>query len=323
MNKDASKIVCPYSMPQKKLAAPDFYAFCNGGLGVSPGTVRRDIESWLNEDHGAGDATLFSAFQNNVEMCMYIVAKETFILSGLHIMAEVFRLAGSPEIAIFSNFADGQEVLKGEIILGAKGQAAALLLAERVALNLGSRMSGVTTKTKFVQTSLQQAFKSSNSNIKCPVLLETRKTTPGLRMYEKYATRVGGARNHRHGLDSGCMLKENHLRSIGNIKTAIQILKERIPILTKIEVEVTNLDEFKVALSEQADVIMLDNFSLEEVRKAVEVRNKSGIGAKLELSGNLDLKNIEDIANCGVDYASMGALIHKASWVDMSLQLYP
>jgi nicotinate-nucleotide pyrophosphorylase (carboxylating) len=166
-----------------------------------------------------------------------------------------------------------------------------------------------------------EALKEAGSTGK-PVVLETRKTTPGHRMYEKYATRVGGAQNHRHGLDAGAMLKENHLRSIGNICDALRLLKRTVPVLSRIEVEVTSLAEFRVALKEGADVIMLDNFSWDDVAVAVAERNVASSLAKLEVSGNLDGKSAERLVASGVDYASMGALVHKAVWVDMSLQLY-
>ncbi|MES2614098.1 MAG: carboxylating nicotinate-nucleotide diphosphorylase [Bdellovibrionota bacterium] len=307
--------VCPYVMPTNKTETQEFTEFCNFNLGMAPSKILTDIERWLEEDHGCGDPTIFSAFQKNKVMQFFIVAKQDFTLSCKPIMEQVFRQVSTNEIELFSNFKDGDDIKKGDIILGGKGKAASILLAERVALNLCSKMSGITTKTKQILSEIKKINKNIN-------LLETRKTTPGLRIYEKYSVRVAGARNHRHALDGGSMLKENHLRCIGFIEDAVTNLQRNLPILTKIEVEVTNLDEFRTALNLGADVIMLDNFSIENVKIAVAEKNKINTQVKLELSGNLDEKNLHEIVTSGVDYMSMGALIHKSIWVDMSLQIY-
>ena len=311
------KPLCPYVMPKKELTSGDFHQFCQVRLGVSPSRVQRDLNAWLDEDHGGGDVTLFAALEDSSFGKMFIVAKQDFVLCGLQLMAQVFRTVGGSHVKLYSDTQDGKHVARGDILLAAEGPAAALLLGERVALNLSSRLSGVSSKTHEIFAALAAAGRS-----RTPALLETRKTTPGLRIYEKYATRVGGARNHRHGLDGGAMLKENHLRAIGNLRTALQKLKLNVPVLTKIEVEVSNLEEFRVALEEGADVIMLDNFSLPDVHTAVAERSAKNSPALLEISGNLDTKNVLEIANCGADFASVGALIHKAVWVDMSLQYY-
>lgn len=320
MGRGELRVQSPYTMPIRALGEQDFVHFCHLGLGVTPARVRGDIERWLDEDQGTGDVTVFSGFEHESPlMDMYIVAKENFVLAGLPLMAEVFRAAcGSSLVSLFSDVADGAKICKGDVVLAGKGFAPGLLLGERVALNFASHLSGVATKTADVIAQLERA----RAGRATPVLLETRKTTPGLRLYEKYATRVGGARNHRHGLDSGAMLKENHLRSIGNISIALARLKARTPILSRIEIEVSSLEEFRIALVEGADVIMLDNFAMPEVRLAVAERNSSGRAVALEVSGNLDQKDLTEIAESGVDYASMGALIHKAVWIDISLQLY-
>ena len=306
---------CPYTMPTNKIETHEFTEFCNFKLGVSPSKILADIERWLEEDHGSGDPTLFSALAKNKPVQFFIVAKQDFTLACKPVMEQVFRHVSANEVEIFSDFKDGDNVKKGAVVIGGRGRAASVLLAERVSLNLGSKMSGVATKTKNILTEIRKY----NQNI---YLLETRKTTPGLRLYEKYSVRVAGARNHRHALDGGAMLKENHLRSIGFMEDALLNLQNNLPILTKIEIEVTNLNEFRTALNLGADVIMLDNFSLEDVKIAVAEKNRTHPKVKLELSGNLDEKNISEIANSGVDYMSMGALIHKAIWVDMSLQIY-
>lgn len=306
---------CPFLMPKNELTQTDFINFCTLKLGVTPNRILKDILQWLEEDHGSGDPTLFAAMDKNQTVQFFIVAKQDFTLSGLQIMQEAFYQASGGTTKLFSDFNDGDFVKKGSVVLGGLGTASSILLAERVALNLCSKISGISTKTK----SILEDIRKYSAHIS---LLETRKTTPGLRIYEKYATRVAGARNHRHGLDTGAMLKENHLRSVGSIEESLDNLIKNIPILTKIEIEVTNLTEFAAALKKGADVIMLDNFSYKDVAQAVQQRNKINSNIKLELSGNLDEKNIEEISNLGVDYLSMGALIHKAIWVDMSLQLY-
>lgn len=291
-------------------------------LGVAPGRFLRDVDSWLEEDFGSGDASVWT--QNPVEcrMKMEILAKQDLTLCGLNFMAGVFqRTHSSSSCQLFSRFNDGDFVQKGQVILSGEGDAAAWLLGERVSLNLGARLSGVSSKTRQMKQVIEQAVRGKN--LAAPTLLETRKTTPGIRLYEKYATRVGGARNHRHSLDTGLMLKENHLRSFGGISKALVQAKSTAAILTRVEVEVSNLDEFKEALEHGADVIMLDNFSLQNIRTAVELRQNSNRPIALEVSGNLTEDNIAEVAKLGVDFMSSGALIHQATWVDLSLQLYP
>ncbi len=306
---------CPFLMPKTELTQTNFNYFCNLKLGVAPQRVIKDILLWLDEDHGAGDPTLFAAQDKNQTAAFFIIAKQEFTLAGLPIMYETFKQTSGGETKLYSDFKDGDQIKKGDVVLGGHGHPGAILLAERVALNLCSKLSGISTKTKYTLNEIRK-YSSTVS------LLETRKTTPGLRIYEKYATRNGGARNHRHALDSGAMLKENHLRYIGSIEQALENLENNAPILTKIEIEVANLNEFKAALQKGANVIMLDNFNENDVVLAVAERNKVDKYIKLELSGNLDEKNIDKISTLGVDYLSMGALIHKAVWVDMSLQLY-
>lgn len=312
----------PHALPRKERESSEFASWCASSLGLTPQWVRGCLQEWLEEDHGGGCVSLWpgAAGAATRPATAVILAKEDFRLSGLHLMLETFRLASDGAVAVFSDVEDGELVKKGSLVLAAKGRAGALLLAERVALNLASRLSGVTTLTSRFVASLQEA--ATKAGCSAPTLLETRKTTPGLRVFEKYATRMGGARNHRHGLDGGAMLKENHLRAAGDIRVALQALKRHTPILTKIEIEVSNLAEFEVALEEGADVIMLDNFQSADVVRAVAVRNARFASVKLEMSGNLDTRPVAEIVQSGVDFVSMGALVHKAPWVDMSLQLY-
>jgi nicotinate-nucleotide pyrophosphorylase (carboxylating) len=320
----------PYALPRRELAPGGFASWCTSSLGMTPQWVRGRLQAWLEEDHGGGCVSLWPGASGASERVAtaVIVAKQEFVLSGLPLMLETFRLTSDGDVRLFSDLDDGVRVAKGDVVLAARASAGALLLAERVALNVASRLSGVSTLTARYVEELQKA--ASHVGCDAPTLLETRKTTPGLRVFEKYATRLGGARNHRHGLDGGAMLKENHLRTVGDIRVALRALKARAPILTKIEIEVSSLEEFEVALEEGADVIMLDNFKPAEVAQAVALRNAHRTeerlahrtDVRLEMSGNLDTRAPADIVSSGVDYVSMGALVHKAPWVDMSLQLY-
>jgi nicotinate-nucleotide pyrophosphorylase (carboxylating) len=291
-------------------------------FGVSPRRIERDIDSWLEEDAGGGDVSQWTQSADSPRMRMEIIAKQDFFVCGLALMAAVFqRVHGDIPLRLSSAFRDGDSVRKGQAVLSGEGDARCLLLGERVALNLASRLSGITTKSK----KMRELVESAAAQVQAvpPDLLETRKTTPGLRLYEKFATRTAGVRNHRHALDTGLMLKENHLRSFGGITAALQAARANVPALTKIEIEVTQLDEFREALAGGADVIMLDNFSLDEVRTAVAERARCGRRVSLEVSGNLTEENIAAVAKLGVDSLSSGALVHQATWVDMSLQLYP
>lgn len=291
-------------------------------LGIAPARFQRDVDMWLEEDFGSGDASVWTQNQPARRMKMEIIAKQEFTLCGLNFMAAVFqRTHSASSCRLFSKFNDGDLVRKGDVVLSGEGDAAALLLGERVSLNLCARLSGVASKTRHMKSLIDAAV--GKINLRAPTLLETRKTTPGIRLYEKYATRTGGARNHRHSLDTGLMLKENHLRSFGGISKALNQAKSTAAILTRIEVEVSNLSEFKEALENGADVIMLDNFTLEDVREAVQLRQQAKFPVALEVSGNLTEANITEVAHLGIDFLSSGALIHQATWVDLSLQLYP
>lgn len=291
-------------------------------LGIAPQRFFKDADLWLEEDFGGGDCSIWTQHSANRRMRFQIIAKQDFQLCGLFFAAAVIqRTHASVPCTIGSQFRDGQHVSRGHVVLEGEGDARALLLAERVSLNLMAKLSGICTKTAHMCQLIARAC--SADSLKEPVLLETRKTTPGLRMYEKYATRTGGARNHRHALDTGLMLKENHLRSFGGLEAALARSVSQSSVLTRTEVEVTNLTEFELALAGGADVIMLDNFAQADVVAAVRSRDASGRSVALELSGNLNEENIARAARLGVDYMSSGALIHQATWVDLSMQLYP
>jgi len=290
-------------------------------FGVSPQRIWRDIDTWLEEDAGGGDVSLWTQPYPTPRMRVDIIAKQDFILCGLSLMAAVFqRTHGSVPLELSSACADGRAVRSGDVVLSGEGDARCLLLGERVALNLSARLSGISTKAAQMLRLVEAA--AAQAQCHPPQLLETRKTTPGLRLYEKYATRMAGVRNHRHSLDTGLMLKENHLRSFGGIPAALASARRQSPLLTRIEVEVTQLSEFKQALEGGADVIMLDNFSVADITAAVAERSRCGRRVELEVSGNLTEENIAKVASLGIDYLSSGALIHQATWVDLSLQLH-
>lgn len=303
-----------------------FETFCLQNLGMPPGTVRRRIESWLEEDSGSGDLTLRQMGGLSAGLChAQIVAKQECVLAGVLLAVETFRIAHgavgpySPFRVIDSRL-DGEKVAKDTVVLEMEGLASALLLGERSALNLFAKLSGIASQTERIASGLKKAAGDG----RCPYLLETRKTTPGLRVFEKFATRVGGAMNHRMNLDSGAMLKENHFfaanQNGSDFGAAIGKVQSSLPMLSSLEVEVTNFQEFEIALAHQVPVIMLDNFTPADMKRALALRNEIKSNSKIEISGNLDQMSPESVVASGADYVSMGALIHQAKWVDLSLR---
>jgi len=225
---------------------------------------------------------------------------------------EVFRLA-DPALAISLSALDGQQVAKGAEVLRVEGPSHGILLAERVMLNLLQRLSGTATLTrKFVE-----AIEGTGARI-----LDTRKTTPGLKLLEKYAVRCGGGVNHRLTLGDGVLLKENHLAAAGGIRAAVEAARRSAPNLLKIEVEVENLGQLKACLDlPEVDGVLLDNMALDQMREAVALRDRSGRRMFLEASGNLSLDRARAVAETGVDFLSVGALTHSAPAVDLSLRM--
>ena len=245
-------------------------------------------------------------------MVARVVAKGELVLAGLPVALEVFRLA-DPSLSCSLPAADGKRVIKGTEVLRIEGSSHGILLAERVMLNLLQRLSGTATLTrKFVD-----AIEGTGARI-----LDTRKTTPGLKLLEKYAVRCGGGLNHRLTLGDGVLLKENHLTAAGGIRSAVEAARRSAPNLVKIEVEVESLGQLKACL-ELADVdgVLLDNMALEQMREAVALRDRSGRRLFLEASGNLTLDRARAVAETGVDFLSVGALTHSAPAVDLSLRM--
>ncbi|MFS8796999.1 carboxylating nicotinate-nucleotide diphosphorylase [Synechococcus sp. R70.1] len=262
--------------------------------------------AWLWEDLGHGDLTSELTLPPGVEGEAVILAKEPGILAGLEIAQRVFRLV-DPQVQFAPKVEEGASVAAGQEVVQLKGSLRGILAAERLALNLLQRLSGIATLTR----TYVEALRGTSAQ-----LLDTRKTTPGLRALEKYAVRVGGGKNHRFGLFDGILIKENHIRGAGGISAAIQRAKAGAPHHLKVEVEVRNLQELEEALAAGADLILLDNFPLEQIRAAVQ---RVGGKVPLEVSGNMNLERARQAAEAGVDYISVGALTHSAKALDLSL----
>ncbi len=260
----------------------------------------------IREDIGHGDITS-NAIEDNSISVFNFMAKEKFIFCGSLIAKKVFKEIDF-SLEIDFKITDGTLTEKNQIIGTVKGKTTSILKGERTALNFLQRLSGIATNTrKFIE-------KLNNDRIK---ILDTRKTTPGHRVIQKYAVKVGGGSNHRYGLYDGVMLKDNHIDAAGGIKKAVEKVRYNIPSTIKIEVETRSLKEVKEAVEAGADIIMLDNFDLADIEKACEIINKK---AKIEISGGVSLNNICNYSKFDIDYISIGALTHQAQSVDISLK---
>ena len=270
------------------------------------------LKNWLLEDIGRGDrstAGLFSA-QIVPGNARWIV-KETGIIAGLPVAARTFHLLNE-KVNFTTAISEGKFCETGTIIAEINGPLDALLTGERVALNLAMRLSGIATMTR----------KYADKIADLPTqLVDTRKTTPGLRILEKYATAVGGAINHRMGLDDAVMIKDNHIAAAGGIGEAIAKIRQTIPYPLTIEIETENLEQVKEAIAHQADIIMLDNMPIETMKKAVELIRQPDKKIKIEASGNITLETIRGIAETGVDYISTSAPITRSTWLDLSMKI--
>lgn len=276
-----------------------------------PAVVRHILRLALEEDLGTGDITTGLLVPESRSSTAMLIAKGNFILAGFPFAEEIFRIVD--ERTEFSPVQkEGSKVKKGTVLAQVKGRTSALLAAERVALNTLQHLSGVATLTN--------AYVRQVKGLKAKIT-DTRKTMPCMRLMEKYAVRTGGGTNHRHGLYDGILIKDNHIEAVGSIKSALKLAKAGMH-LSKIEVEVENLKEFKTALDAGADIIMLDNMSLKDMAEAVRLNNEKGKGkAILEASGNVTLENVRGIAETGVDLISVGAITHSAPAADISMKL--
>lgn len=272
--------------------------------------IRHLIELALAEDIGKGDLTSEATIDQDLKALGIIVAKEKGVVAGLEIAKMVFQKL-DPQFVFESFFNDGDEVIRHDVVLSFKGRVRSILSGERTAVNFLQRLSGIATLTsKYVE-------KIKDTGVK---ILDTRKTTPGLRALEKYAVKIGGGENHRMGLFDMILIKGNHIKAVGSIAKAIQKAKAKYPH-EKIEVETKNLEEVKEAISSGVTRIMLDNMFINEMKKAVKVIRSSQREIKIEASGRVSLNNVREIALTGVDFISIGALTHSAPALDFSLLL--
>ena len=276
--------------------------------GLNFEAIKPVVDYALNEDIGSGDITTNSLIPLHLQARATMVAKSSGIVAGLPVAEYIFRTL-NPDIIWKQFVQDGDSISKGEIILEISGSYRALLTGERLALNFLQRMSGLATMTN----NCVQELEGSNTQI-----LDTRKTVPGLRLLDKYAVLMGGGTNHRIGLYDMVLIKDNHIKIAGGITNAVAQIKKNVPSAIQIEVEVTNLQEVDEALATGADIIMLDNMSLQAMSESVKI---IGGRAKVEASGNMTIERLREVAATGVDFISIGALTHSVTAFDISMNI--
>lgn len=265
------------------------------------------IRMALQEDITSEDVSTNAVMRSAVKGTVDLIAKEDGIIAGLDVYARVFQILDE-KTEVHFNFKDGDAVKKGDLLATVNGDIRVLLSGERVALNYLQRMSGIATYTSQVAKLLE------GSKV---TLLDTRKTTPNCRVFEKYAVRVGGGCNHRYNLSDGVLLKDNHIGAAGSVAKAVAMAKEYAPFVRKIEIEVETMDQVKEAVEAGADIIMLDNMTSEMMKEAVNFIDGR---AQTECSGNITKENIQKILETGVDFVSSGALTHSAPILDISMK---
>lgn len=271
-------------------------------------SVTELLKHGLEEDIGHGDITTSLLIPEKDETRALYIAKGNFVLAGFPFAKEVFRLIDPSSVLFDIFYSEGARVRKGDILAEISGKTGVLLAGERVSLNILQRLSGIATATsRFVD-----AIRGTKAKI-----FDTRKTMPCHRFMDKYAVRMGGGMNHRFGLFDGILIKDNHIEAVGNIKEAIKLAKAGHH-LAKIEVEVENLKDLKEAIDAGADIVMLDNMSVSDIKKAVSITRGRVI---IEASGNVTLKNVRAIAEAGVDMISIGALTHSVTAADISMKI--
>ncbi|MBZ9688355.1 carboxylating nicotinate-nucleotide diphosphorylase [Clostridium estertheticum] len=260
----------------------------------------------IKEDVPQNDITTEFIIGEECNCSVDLIAKEDGVIAGLHVFERVFKILGGVNIKFFKK--DGDEVCEGQCIARLSGKTKHILIGERTALNFLQRMSGIATLTKTYVDKLK------SSGVK---ILDTRKTTPNMRIFEKYAVKIGGGCNHRYNLSDSVLIKENHISAAGGIKAAVTIIRQNVSFVKKIEVEVETLEQINEALEVGADIIMLDNMDVKTMKKAVELINKKAL---VEASGNVTLDKILEVAGSGVDYISVGALTHSFRVLDLSMK---
>lgn len=275
---------------------------------VNPVKVREKIKSFLVEDVGIMDLTSESIFTTGSKGTGQLIAKEDGIVAGLQVIHEVYRQL-DPSIEVELHAKDGEKVTAGDVLAKVEGSMNNLLTGERLTLNLLQRMSGIATMTK-------KCIKRLNDP--SIHICDTRKTMPGLRIFDKYAVRVGGGKNHRLGLYDGVMIKDNHIAFCGSIQKAVEKARENLGHMVKIEVEVETEEEVKEAVLAKADIIMFDNCSPKEIKEFIKHVPE---GIITEASGGIQLNNLANYANTGVDYISLGFLTHSTKALDISMDV--
>ncbi len=266
------------------------------------------IDLAIAEDIGSGDITTDHLPDPAAKGRGEIIAKESIVIAGLDIAKRTFEKF-EPDIGFVSRFQDGDNIQSGDVIAGITASLRTLLIGERTALNFLQRLSGIATNVS--------GYVKELGNAKAR-LVDTRKTVPGWRVLDKYAVRVGGAYNHRMGLYDGVLIKDNHIEAFGGIPKAVEYIRKQVSHLIKIEIETSDLNEVGQALEAGADVIMLDNMEIEDIRSAVDLINGKAV---VEVSGRVCKGNLKRLAETGVDIISVGALIHAASFVDISMRI--
>ena len=285
------------------------------GLLLDAGELKERIRGWLREDVGPGDITSLSVLPADHRSRAVVHVKQPGVVAGIPAAELVFREV-DPQLQVRRAAQDGERVAAGAVLLEVEGATRSILTGERLALNLLQRLSGIATATR--------AYVDLVADIDPPPrIVDTRKTTPGLRMLEKYAVRVGGGHNHRYGLFDAVLLKDNHIKAAGGVAEAIRAARENVPHTVRIEAEVESLEEALAAAEAGADIIMLDNMTPAAMKTAVErLRSRAGRSLVIEASGGVSLATVRAIAETGVDVISVGALTHSMQALDISLDLY-
>jgi nicotinate-nucleotide pyrophosphorylase (carboxylating) len=280
-------------------------------MELDPGIIYAYASDFLKEDLGRGDVTTQSVVRGGVRARGQFLAKQDMVLCGLEFAEAVFGVLDNA-IALESHAYDGQFIAAGTRFARIEGLAAVLLAGERTALNLLQHLSGVATLTR--------AFVDKIRGTRARIV-DTRKTTPGLRLMEKYAVSVGGGSNHRFGLDDGVLIKDNHIVIAGGVKRAVELARGAAPHLLKVEVEASSVAQVGEALQAGADVIMLDNMQPAEIATAVRLIREQSPDTIIEASGSITLDNVREVAETGVDLISVGAITHSARAVDISMKI--
>lgn len=270
--------------------------------------IEQLIRSALEEDIGLGDITTLSTVAAEARGKGLFRAKRDGVVAGLVLIEKIFAVLDT-RVAVRCLSRDGDSVARGTVVAEAEGPARALLMGERTALNFLQRLSGTATLTR--------RYVEAIKDFSCK-LIDTRKTTPGFRMLEKYAVRMGGGTNHRFGLYDAALVKDNHIAAAGSIGGAVKLIRAQAPFMAKIEVECETLEEVREALAAGADVIMLDNMNTQQMAEAVRLVNKR---AWIEASGGITIENLREVAATGVDFISVGALTHSAPAVDFNMKI--